>query len=346
MSANDRFLKACVRDRTDRIPVWFMRQAGRYLPEYRALRERYSILEMCRTAELACRVTLQPLERFDLDAAIIFADLLLPLQPMGISFDFREGEGPIIDNPIVSAADVGRLRSFEPEEALQFVLGAIRAVTGELGGRLPLIGFAGAPFTMASYMIEGGASRNFEKTKMFMYHQREAWHRLMDFLVRRQAAFLLAQIRAGAAAVQLFDSWLGALGPDDFRSYVQPHTAALLREISGRGAPVIHFATGVSGYLEEFAASGGDVVGVDWRVDLTRARRLLRHQAVQGNMDPACLLGPCLQLREQVQRTLQQAGTEPGYIFNLGHGILPGTPIESVQAVVETVHAHYDMPAE
>ncbi|MBI3940105.1 MAG: uroporphyrinogen decarboxylase, partial [Acidobacteria bacterium] len=308
---NDRFLKACRYQKTDAIPVWFMRQAGRYLPEYRALRQEHSILEMCRVPELACQVTLQPLARFDLDAAIIFADLLLPLQPMGIDFDFREGEGPVIRNPIDSADDVDKLRPFDSGQALHFVLEAIRLVSAELGGRLPLIGFAGAPFTLASYMIEGGASRNFERTKQFMYHETEAWRRLLDFLARHVADFLKEQVRAGAAALQIFDSWLGTLGPEDFRNYVRPHSEALLREAAAAGAPVIHFATGVAGYLEEFAASGGDVVGVDWRVDLSRARSLLTRQAVQGNLDPAWLLGPREGLLVQTEKTLRQAGTEP-----------------------------------
>ncbi|MBI2822097.1 MAG: uroporphyrinogen decarboxylase [Acidobacteria bacterium] len=337
---NESFLLACGRRKTDRIPVWFMRQAGRYLPEYRALRERHSILQMCRTPELACRVTLQPIARFDLDAAIIFADLLLPLQPMGIDFDFREGEGPVIANPISSAAGVAALCCFQPEEALGFVTDAIRLVRAELGGKLPLIGFAGAPFTLASYMIEGGASRNFDRTKQFMYHQAEAWHGLMDFLVRHQAAFLREQIRAGAAAVQVFDSWLGALGPEDFRRYVRPHSMALLQQVAAAGAPVIHFATGVAGYLQDFGGCGADVVGLDWRIDLAKARRLLPERAVQGNLEPAWLLGPLPQLLEQTEKVLQQAGTEPGYIFNTGHGILPGTPMENVQAVIERVHAY------
>lgn len=336
---SERFLKACRRKKTDRIPVWFMRQAGRYLPEYRELRRKHSILEMCRTPELACEVTLQPLARFDLDAAIIFADLLLPLKPMGIDFDFLEGEGPVIQNPIRSAADVGKLRPPDPASSLGFVLEAIGLACGALSGRLPVIGFAGAPFTMASYMIEGGASRNFEKTKQFMYHQPAAWHRLLSFLVNGQRDFLKAQVGAGATAIQIFDSWLGALGPDDFRNYVQPHSAALLHQVGEAGVPVIHFATGTAGYLEEFAACGGDVVGVDWRIDLGRARRALKAQAIQGNLDPLWLLGPRESLLAQTESVLRQAGSAPGYIFNLGHGILPATPIENVQAVVARVHA-------
>lgn len=317
-----------------------MRQAGRYLPEYRALRQKYSILQICKTPELACRVTLQPLERFEVDAAIIFADLLLPLEPMGLRFDFQEGEGPVIFNPISAVEDVDRLRPFQPEEDLRFILDAVSRVAAELGDRLPLIGFAGAPFTLASYMIEGGSSRNFEETKKFMYHHPQAWHSLLDFLARHQAAFLRAQVRSGASAVQVFDSWLGALGPEDFRNYVQPHSTAMLREVAAGGVPVIHFATGVGGYLEDFARCGGDVVGLDWRVDLQQARAILRQQAVQGNLDPACLLAPTEELMRQTEAILKQAGTEPGYIFNLGHGILPSTPLENVRAVVELVHAY------
>ncbi|HEV8131212.1 MAG TPA: uroporphyrinogen decarboxylase [Acidobacteriota bacterium] len=338
---NERLLLACRRQRTDKIPVWFMRQAGRYLPEYRALREKHSILEICKTPELACEATLQPLARFDVDAAILFADLLLPLEPMGLHFDFLENEGPVISNPLEWDKGIDRLQSFHPEEALSFVLEAIRLTVRELKGKLPLIGFAGAPFTLASYMIEGRSSRSFEKTKQFMYHQTQAWHRLMDFLVQHQARFLRAQICAGAAVVQVFDSWLGALGPEDFRIYVRSHSAALLQELSQTGTPVIHFATGIAGYLEDFADCGGDVVGVDWRIDLGRARRVLRNQAVQGNLDPVWLLAPKQGVLLQTQKTLEQAGGEPGYIFNLGHGILPGTPVENVQAVVELVHSHF-----
>ncbi|HEY2934766.1 MAG TPA: uroporphyrinogen decarboxylase [Acidobacteriota bacterium] len=336
---NDRFLRACRREATESVPVWFMRQAGRYLPEYRAIRESHTILEICSHPELACQVTLQPLRRFDLDAAILFADLLLPLKPMGLDFDFQQGEGPVIFNPVASAQDVERLRSFDPQMELAAVLETIRLVVRELNGRVPLIGFAGAPFTLASYMIEGGASRSFERTKLFMYESPPAWHRLMDFLVRHQAAFLRAQIEAGASAVQVFDSWLGTLGPDDFRTFVQPHSSALLREVASAGVPVVHFATGIGGYLEEFSNCGGDVISLDWRVDLARARRILRDRAVQGNLDPVCLLGPLQGALLQAQKVLQQAGSGPGYIFNLGHGILPATPVESVQAIVELVHS-------
>ena len=308
------------------------------MPEYRVVREKHTILEICSHPELACQVTLQPLRRFDLDAAIIFADLLLPLKAMGMDFDFRQGEGPVIFNPIASDHDVKRLRRFDPLEELAYVLEAVRLAVRELNGRVPLIGFAGAPFTIASYMIEGGSSRNFQRTKMFMYQSPSAWHRLMDFLVQHLALFLKAQIDAGASAVQVFDSWLGTLGPEDFRVFVQPHSCALLREVSVAGAPVIHFATGIGGYLEEFSNCGADVISLDWRVDLARARRILRNHAVQGNLDPASLLGPVQVLLLQAQKVLQGAGSEPGYIFNLGHGILPDTPVENVQALVDLVH--------
>jgi uroporphyrinogen decarboxylase len=335
---NDRFLKACRREPTDCVPVWFMRQAGRYMQEYRKIRERYSILEVCKTPELASQVTLQPIERFPLDAAIIFADILLPLEPMGAQLAFLADEGPVISNPVRDRAAVDALKPIGPE-ALGFVYEAIRLARKSLEGRVPLIGFAGAPFTLASYLIEGSSSRNFIETKRFMYHAPEAWHLLMDKLARVITAYLKAQIEAGAQAVQLFDSWVGALSPDDYREYVQSHVQLIFDGLKGTNVPCIHFGTGTATLLELMEQAGGTVIGVDWRIRLDEARlRLGEDVALQGNLDPVVLFAPLPEIKRRVEAILSQAGTGPGFIFNLGHGILPGTPIENVQATIDMVH--------
>jgi len=335
---NTRFLKACLREPVDATPVWFMRQAGRYMAEYRALRQRYSLLELCRAPELATQVTLQPIQRIELDAAIIFSDLLLPLEPMGIPFDFVKGEGPAIETPIRSAEDIGRLKLFEPREALTHVLEAIRLVQRELDGRVPLIGFAGAPFTLASYAIEGGHSNNFALTKALMYGQPEAWHRLCEMFATIVGDYLNAQIDAGVNAVQVFDSWVGALNPADYREFVAPHTAQIFNAIAGR-VPTLHFGTGTSSLLEELRDAGGDVIGVDWRIPLDTAwARIGDAHAVQGNLDPTLLLGPADRLLGAADDVLARAEGRPGHIFNLGHGILPSTPLEHVQLLAHHVH--------
>ena len=333
-----RFLKACLREPVDATPVWFMRQAGRYMSEYRALRQRYSLLELCRTPELATQVTLQPIQRIELDAAIIFSDLLLPLEPMGIPFDFVKGEGPAIETPIRSAGDIGQLKLFEPREALAHVLEAIRLVQRELDGRVPLIGFAGAPFTLASYAIEGGHSNNFALTKALMYGQPEAWHRLCEMFATIVGDYLNAQIDAGVNAVQVFDSWVGALNPADYREFVAPHTAQIFNAIAGR-VPTLHFGTGTSSLLEELRDAGGDVIGVDWRIPLDTAwARIGDAHAVQGNLDPTLLLGPADRLLDAADDVLARAEGRPGHVFNLGHGILPSTPLEHVQLLAHHVH--------
>ena len=315
-----------------------MRQAGRYMPEYRAVRERHTLLEICRTPELAMEVTLQPIRQIELDAAIIFSDLLLPLEPLGIPFDFVKGEGPAIETPIRSAADIDRLRPFEPREALAHVLEAIRLVQSELGDRLPLIGFAGAPFTLASYAIEGGHSNNFALTKALMYGNPEAWHRLCDLFASVVGDYLNAQIDAGVDAVQLFDSWVGALNAADYREFVAPHTRRIFDAIQGR-VPTLHFGTGTSTLLEELRDAGGDVIGVDWRIPLDTAwERIGAGRAVQGNLDPTLLLGPPERLLDAADDVLERAGGRVGHIFNLGHGILPATPPEHVQLLARHVH--------
>ncbi|MBX3189716.1 MAG: uroporphyrinogen decarboxylase [Labilithrix sp.] len=333
---NDRFLKACRREPVDCTPVWMMRQAGRYMAEYRALREKYTMLELCRTPELALEVTLQPL-KYGMDAAILFADILLPLEPMGAPFEFAKGEGPVIHSPVASKADVEKLHDIDVEEGLGYVLQAIRLLKKEL--KVPLIGFAGAPFTLASYLIEGGKSSQFAKAKRFMYAEPETWNVLMGRLAEVVRKFLHAQIDAGADAVQLFDSWVGQLSADDYRQYVQPHVAHILKDVEKRGVPVIHFGTGTYHLLEVQREAGGTVIGLDWRTPLPEGwARVGSDRAVQGNLDPITLLGPRELAEKRAGRILEQAGGKPGHIFNLGHGILPETPVATVEAVIDYVH--------
>ena len=317
-----------------------MRQAGRYMPAYRKLRERHSILDLCHAPELAATVTLQPVERLGVDAAIVFADILLPFEPLRLGLSFAAGEGPIIDRPIRDAADVERLPAFNIDAELGYVFDAIRLARRALPDDVPLIGFAGAPFTLASYAIEGGASRTFTKTKRFMYQAPDTWHRLMAKLTDLVGAYLAGQARAGAQALQLFDSWVGCLSPDDYRAYVQPHTTRALRLAgAGDGVPLIHFGTGTATFLEDFAAAGGDVISVDWRIPLDAAwTRIGDKRAIQGNLDPAALLAPAAERDRQVRDILKRAGGRPGHIFNLGHGILPETDVAAVRAVVDLVH--------
>jgi uroporphyrinogen decarboxylase len=316
-----------------------MRQAGRYMPEYRALRKRHSILDLCHTPELAAEVTLQPVERLGVDAAILFADILLPFEPLGLGLSFAAGEGPQIAHPIGDMAAVKRLPAIDPEAELGYVLEAVRKVRGALPDGVPLIGFAGAPFTLASYAIEGGASRTFTKTKAFMYQAPDAWHELMDKLARLVGRYLAAQARAGAQALQLFDSWVGCLSPGDYREYVQPHSRRALTLAAEGKVPVIHFGTGTAPFLEDFAAAGGDVIGVDWRIPLDIAwDRIGERYGIQGNLDPAVLLAPAAERDRQVRDILARACKRPGYIFNLGHGVLPETDMAAVRAVVELVH--------
>jgi uroporphyrinogen decarboxylase len=335
---NSRFLKACRQEPVDVTPIWFMRQAGRYMPEYRALRKQYSLLDICRAPELATEVTLQPVNRLEVDAAILFSDLLLPLEPMGLPFDFIKGEGPQIERPIESPADIDALREFEPQVALAHVLEAIRLIKQELADRVPLIGFVGAPFTLASYAIEGGHSNNFARTKSLMYGHPEAWHRLCDRLAKMAASYLSAQIDAGVDAVQVFDSWVGALSAADYREFVMPHSQRIFQTVEGR-VPTLHFGTGTSAILTELRETGGDVIGVDWRIPLDLAWERIGHdRAVQGNLDPTLLLGPPNRMLSCTDDVLARVAGRPGHIFNLGHGILPSTPVERVQMLAQYVH--------
>jgi uroporphyrinogen decarboxylase len=316
-----------------------MRQAGRYMPQYLALREKYSLLELCRQPELAVQVTLQPLDVIDVDAAILFSDLLLPFTPMGLEFDFVKGEGPQINNPIRSASDVDRLRSFEPREALAHVLETIALLRRELDGRAPLIGFGGAPFTMAAYAIEGGPSSNYQRTKTFMYSEPAAWHRLCETFAEMITDYLHAQVEAGAQALQVFDSWAGSLGRNDYREFVLPHSRRIFEGLEDAGVPLIHFGVGTTAILADIAEAGGDVIGVDWRQGLDVSWSTIGSQrGIQGNLDPVLLFAPTDRLLAAADDVLDRAQGRPGHIFNLGHGVLPTTPVESVQALARHVH--------
>jgi len=332
------FLRAAKRQPTDVTPVWFMRQAGRYMPEYRAIREHHSLLEICAQPSLAAEVTLQPVEHLGVDAAILFADILLPIVPLGLSLEFTAGEGPVIRNPVRTARDVAALRRVDAETDMGHVLEAVRIVRAELAGRVPLIGFAGAPFTVASYVIEGGATRHFLETKKLMYGAPDVWHALLGKLSDVLSGYLAGQIRAGAQAVQLFDSWVGTLAPADYRAYVLPHTRAIFERLRPLSVPMIHFGVGTASLLELQREAGGDVIGLDWTIPLDAGWARVADRAVQGNLDPIALFAPLPELKRRVREILGRAGGRPGHIFNLGHGILPGTPVDNVRAVVDMVH--------
>lgn len=331
-------MRACRREPVPYTPIWLMRQAGRYMPEYRAVRAKTNFLELCKTPSLAAEVTVTAAERLGVDAAIIFADILLILEPMGVDLEFAQGEGPVIHNPVRQAADVDRLRQLEDVSALDFVNEAIRQTRRALKPDVPLIGFAGAPFTLASYLTEGGGSKNYVHTKRLMYNDSGAWHAMMSLIAASLVKYLNAQIEAGAQAVQLFDSWVGALSPDDYREFVLPHTRAVIEGIKP-GVPVLHFGTGTAALLELMREAGGDVIGFDWRVRLDQGWERVGHDvAVMGNLDPVALFADREVLLAQAKRILDQADGRPGHIFNLGHGILPETPVENVIALVDFVH--------
>ena len=331
------FMRACRREPVPYTPIWLMRQAGRYMSEYREVRARTGFLEMCKRPELATEVTVTAAERLGVDAAIIFADILLILEPMGINLEFAKGEGPVIHNPVRESKDVERLREVEDVEALGFVLEAIRQTRRALKPDVPLIGFAGAPFTLASYMIEGGGSKNYVHTKQLMYDDSGAWHAMMELISRALEKYLNAQIDAGAQVVQLFDSWVGCLSPEDYRAYVLPHTQRVIKSIR-KGVPVIHFGTGTAALLELMREAGGDVIGFDWRVNLDEAWGRVGDVAVMGNLDPVQLFAHQNFLKEQAKKILERAAGRNGHIFNLGHGILPETPVDNVIALIDAVH--------
>jgi uroporphyrinogen decarboxylase len=336
--ANHPFLAACRREKTPYTPVWLMRQAGRYMEDYRKLRAEHSFLDLCKRPELAAEITVAPIEKLGVDAAILFADILLILEPMGLGLEYTKDDGPVIRAQIRSRTDVEELNDFEPEKELSFVFEAVRRCRAALNGKVPLIGFAGAPFTLASYIIEGGGSRNYLKTKKLIYSDPGAWKALMERLATAVARYLNAQIAAGAEAVQLFDSWAGCLSPGDYQRYVLPYTRAAIAAIAP-GTPVIHFSTGTAGMLKLVREAGGDVIGVDWRIHLDDAWNLIGHDVgIQGNLDPAALLAKPKEIRSRVEEILNRAGGRPGHIFNLGHGVLPETPVENAVAMVKAVH--------
>lgn len=338
--AESRFLRACRRESVDATPIWLMRQAGRYMPEYRALRAKHRMLDCIRTPELATEITLQPINAFDLDAAILFNDILPLLAGMGLNLDFVDGEGPQVFNPIRTSADIDALRVVPPEEGVGFAMEAIKLLRRELDSRrVPLIGFSGAPFTLAAYAVEGKGSKNYLNVKGLMFSDPASWHRLMEKLAQAVGEYLLAQAQAGAQALQMFDSWAGALSVDDYREFVLPYSTRALSIAKQGGVPIIHFGVGTGGLLEMIASTGADVVGVDWNTDLATAwQRVGDGHAVQGNLDPVALFAPWEQLEKRATIVLDKAANRPGHIFNLGHGILPGTPVDNVKRLVDFVH--------
>ncbi len=338
--ADSRFLKACRREPTDCTPIWLMRQAGRYMANYRAIRAEYSMLEVINSPKLSAEVTLQPIEAFDLDAAIIFSDILPPLVGMGLDLEFEKGSGPVIKNPITSPDQVGKLVSRLASETMGPTIEAVSLVSKELTPRgIPLIGFAGAPFTLACYAIQGRGSKMYEKPKQFMYSHPEAWADLMNRFVDVDADYLIQQVRAGASALQVFDSWAGVLSEADYCRFIQPYNTRLLSLLAETGVPLINFSTGTGGHLHEVSACGGDVIGVDWRMSLAKSWESAGTElAIQGNLDPTTLLSSWAEIKRQTDSILQDAAGRPGHIFNVGHGIMPPTPVESVKSLVDYVH--------
>lgn len=340
MGINRPFLQACRREPVDVTPVWFMRQAGRYMPEYRAIREKYSLLEICHQPELAAEVTLQPVRALGVDAAILFADILLPVIPLGLGLEFAKGEGPVIGKPVRTLGDVRALNPVRAEADLSYVMEAIRILRGELNG-IPLIGFCGAPFTVASYIVEGSSSREFLKTKTMMYSAPAVFHALMEKLSTILADYLVAQIHSGAQAVQVFDSWVGTLSPQDYETFVLPYSQKVLEAAKAENVPVIHFGTNTTTLLSLMKRAGGTVIGLDWRIPLDDGWSLLGEDvAVQGNLDPALLFAPLPEIKRRVYDILRRADSRAGHIFNLGHGILQHTPVDNVKAVVDMVHEY------
>jgi uroporphyrinogen decarboxylase len=333
----NRFVRACRRRSVDRTPVWFLRQAGRYMQEYRDVRKHHTLIEICKRPELAAEVTITAAEKLGVDAAIIFADLLLPLEPMGLDFEFQAGEGPVVHHPVRTGEDVQALRTDRAGE-LAYVARAIQKVATHFHRALGIIGFCGAPYTLASYMIEGGGSRNYLYTKQMMYNDEAAWRSLLDKLVMVLEEYCRLQVEAGADAIQIFDSWVGSLGTADYADYAFEASRRLVRAVQALGVPVIYFGVETAGLLPQMAATGADVIGLDWRQPLDEGWQAVGHgHAVQGNLDPITLFAPLELLEERVHRILRAAGGRPGHIFNLGHGIVPGTPVENVQAVVRMV---------
>jgi uroporphyrinogen decarboxylase len=335
---NSPFMKACRLEKAEVTPVWLMRQAGRYSKDYRALRSKVSFLELCKNKELAAQVTIDAVRQIGADAAIIFSDLLLIVEPLGFDLDYTSGEGPVISSDTLDVKNVDRLREIKPEESLSFVFDAVKLTRQCLDSNIPLIGFSGAPFTLASYLLEGGGSKNFVKTKQFMYKDAGAWHALLEKLGRGITRYLNGQIEAGADAIQIFDSWAGCLSPDDYTAFVLPHTQKIIQGLK-KGVPVIHFGTGTASFLDKMREAGGDVIGADFRIELDQAWKQIGFDAgIQGNLDPVVLCSTKDEIKKRAQKILDQAAGRPGHIFNLGHGVLPMTPEENVKALVDMVH--------
>jgi uroporphyrinogen decarboxylase len=346
LTPGTRFVRACLRQPVDQTPVWFLRQAGRYMPEYQAVRRHHSLLQICKSPDLAAEVTITAAEKLDVDAAIIFADLLLPLEGLGLDFEFLAGEGPVIHQPVRTAADVEKLRIDRAHE-LGYVAEAIRKVVAHFNDRIGIVGFCGAPFTLASYMIEGGGSRNYIFTKSMMYREPSVWALLLEKLAAVLIEYAAQQVEAGADVIQIFDSWAGALSPADYRDFVLPVTTRLVRQVQALGVPVIYFGVDTATLLPAMRETGADVIGLDWRVPLDQGWSTLGHTvAVQGNLDPILLFAEEDLLRQRVHQILAQAAGRPGHIFNLGHGIVPGTPVENVQRVVQYVREFSANPGD
>jgi len=339
MTKTQRFLNACRRKPVDMTPVWIMRQAGRFMPAYRKIRNKHSFIEMCKNPEIAAEVTLLPVNRLDVDAAIIFADILLPLEGMGVGFGFTEHDGPVVYKPIRTMDRINKLKIVEPEESLPYVLSAIKLTKKALGKNTPLIGFSGAPFTLASYLIEGGHSQNYLFTKKMMFKSAGVWHTFMKKLSKIVLLYLIAQIKAGADVVQLFDSWAGCLSPYEYEYYVMPYNKFIIDALKKYRVPIINFSTNNAGLLELMSRSGGDVIGIDWRTDIDTAwSRIGYRKAIQGNLDPAVLFASGKEIKRHVKAILKMVANRNGHIFNLGHGILPATPESHAKALVEMVH--------
>lgn len=339
MNSSQRFLQACTRLPVDKVPVWYMRQAGRYQPEYRKIREKYSLVEICQEPELCYTVTKLPVEQLGVDAAILFSDIMIPVGAMGLPFEIRENVGPIIENPIRSLADVERLQVFDAEDKLPYVLKSIQMLAKDL--TVPLIGFTGGPFTLASYMIEGGPSKDYRNTKMMMWQNPDLWSWLMEKLGDMVIGYLTAQIQAGASAVQVFDSWVGSLSPSDFKEFVYPVMKRIFTSLSQLEIPLIYFGVNNAELLPMFAETGATVIGADWRIQISEARKRIGSKvAIQGNLDPLMLFAPWSEIERRATEILKAGTEQTGFVFNLGHGVLPGVPVETLQRLTEFVH-HY-----
>ncbi|MFQ6051557.1 MAG: uroporphyrinogen decarboxylase [Candidatus Hydrothermarchaeota archaeon] len=341
MARKDRFINACWQEQVDCTPVWIMRQSGRYLKEYRDIRKKYSFMTMCKTPSLATTLTLLPVYKIEVDAAILFSDILIPLEAMGVEIRFIDGKGPVILNPVRKSEDLDSLRIIDAQQDVPFVIETIKLVLNKLDGEVPLIGFSGAPFTLASYLVEGGSSRHYLKIKSMMYNDPVTYETMMDKVVETIISYLNAQIKAGVQAIQIFDSWIGCFSPQDYEKYVMPYTKRVIEGLERDDVPVIHFATGSATLLEFMKKAGGEVIGIDWRINIDDAWKIIGYdKAIQGNLDPAVLFASKDEVEERVRDILMRVNNRPGHIFNLGHGVLPKTPVENVITMVRAVHKY------